>query len=326
MAKIVLGMAASHGPMLGTAPQDWENFRASDRQNPMLFFRKKLWDYDGLEQERASENLAQYMTPPEKAWRHAACMTALDKLMAVYDEVRPDVVVIIGNDHKEAFTEVTPSLGVYWSEAHENGPMHPGMGANLYAPAQPVAYPGLPDLGLHMIEQLQAENFDLASISRTPRQGGTGARVMPHAFGFVYHRLFNDKPPPSLAVHLNTFYPPNQPSLGRAFEVGDAIIRAIESWDSDKTVALFGSGGLSHFIVDEALDRELIDILSNDLEKLKQVDERLVQAGTSEIKNWIPVAMALERLGARMNLIDYVPCYRSPAGNGHGMTFAYWRP
>lgn len=326
MAKIVLGMAASHGPMLGTPPDQWDRFRRSDRQNPMLFFRKALWTYDDLERARAGENLEQYMTPEENARRHGACMRALDALMAVYDEVKPDVIVIIGNDHKEAYVDVTPTFGVYWSQAHENGPLEPGMGETLYAPARPVAYPGLPDLGEHLIATLREDGFDLASITRTPRQGGTGARVMPHAFGFVYHRLFNDRPPPSLPIHLNTFYPPNQPTMQRAFELGDSIIRGIESWDADKTVALIASGGLSHFIVDEELDRQLIDHLSNDLEKLKDVDERLYQAGTSEVKNWVPVAMALERLGARMTLVDYVPCYRSPAGNGHGMTFAYWRP
>jgi len=26
-----------------------------------------------------------------------------------------------------------------------------------------------------------------------------------------------------------------------------------------------------------------------------------------------------------MALVDYVPCYRSLAGTGHGVTFGYWK-
>ena len=45
--------------------------------------------------------------------------------------------------------------------------------------------------------------------------------------------------------------------------------------------------------------------------------------GTPEILNWVVVAGATEPLD--MTLIDYVPCYRSLAGTGHGVTLAYWK-
>jgi hypothetical protein len=44
--------------------------------------------------------------------------------------------------------------------------------------------------------------------------------------------------------------------------------------------------------------------------------------GTSEIRNWILVAGAVETL--EMKLIDYVPCYRTEAGTGCAMAFAHW--
>lgn len=44
--------------------------------------------------------------------------------------------------------------------------------------------------------------------------------------------------------------------------------------------------------------------------------------GTSEIRNWILAAGALEHLD--MKLVDYVPCYRSIAGTGCAMGFAHW--
>jgi hypothetical protein len=50
--------------------------------------------------------------------------------------------------------------------------------------------------------------------------------------------------------------------------------------------------------------------------------ERL-NSGNSEIRNWIVVAGAVEHLD--MQLIDDVPCYRSPAGTGYAMVFAQWQ-
>ena len=34
---------------------------------------------------------------------------------------------------------------------------------------------------------------------------------------------------------------------------------------------------------------------------------------------------AMAEAGLQMQLIDYVPCYRSEAGTGSGMGFAYWK-
>jgi hypothetical protein len=87
------------------------------------------------------------------------------------------------------------------------------------------------------------------------------------------------------------------------------------------------SGGLSHQIIDEELDRAVIDALvERDETYLSSLDvARLNRAGgTPEILNWVAVAGAMEPVG--MTLVDYVPCYRSPAGTGHGVTFGYWSP
>jgi hypothetical protein len=44
--------------------------------------------------------------------------------------------------------------------------------------------------------------------------------------------------------------------------------------------------------------------------------------GTPEVLNWVTVAAAMAP--RRMTLVDYLPCYRSPAGTGHGLAFGYW--
>jgi hypothetical protein len=44
------------------------------------------------------------------------------------------------------------------------------------------------------------------------------------------------------------------------------------------------------------------------------------------VKIYSIVMMALQNTGARMTLVDYVPCWRTAAGTGEGMGFMYWPP
>ena len=93
--------------------------------------------------------------------------------------------------------------------------------------------------------------------------------------------------------------------------------RAIKNWDSDLKVAVIGSGGMSHFVIDEDLDQLFIKALSKrDDNTLTSLDEGYFQTGTSELKNWISAAGVLFDTTLNGDIIDYVPCYRSEAGTG----------
>jgi 3-O-methylgallate 3,4-dioxygenase len=72
-----------------------------------------------------------------------------------------------------------------------------------------------------------------------------------------------DNPCPSVMVTVNTFYPPNQPRARRCFDFGQSILKAIRAWDSDQRVALIASGGLTHFVIDEEVDRTFLAALEN---------------------------------------------------------------
>ena len=101
--------------------------------------------------------------------------------------------------------------------------------------------------------------------------------------------------------------------------------QAIETWDSDKRVAIIASGGLSHRVIEEDLDARIIDGLRhNDEAKLTDYPDERFRDGTSEIKNWIAVGAAMAGTGLQMNLLDYVPCYRTSGGNGCAMGFVEW--
>ena len=69
----------------------------------------------------------------------------------------------------------------------------------------------------------------------------------------------------------------------------------------------------------------MLDAL-RDGDKDTLVDEPniMFRSGSSETKNWITVAGILSQTSLEMDLLDYVPCYRSEAGTGSGMAFATW--
>jgi 3-O-methylgallate 3,4-dioxygenase len=91
-------------------------------------------------------------------------------------------------------------------------------------------------------------------------------------------------------------------------------------------VALIASGGLSHFVIDEEVDNGILDAMrERSIASVEKFGEEIFQSGTSEIKNWVPVAGVMADLGLKLNIVDYVPCYRSLAGTGNAMGFVYWR-
>ena len=84
-------------------------------------------------------------------------------------------------------------------------------------------------------------------------------------------------------------------------------------------------GGMSHFVIDEEFDRNFVKALGNkDKDYLTSIPLTLLQSGTSELKSWISLAGVLEDIDSEMHEIDYIPCYRSPAGTGTANGFYWW--
>lgn len=336
MAQIVLGIGSSHGPMLSTPPDQWHLRVAADKKGKHPF-RGKTYTFEELARLRADEGLEAQITPDVWRTRHAACRAAISTLADVFEQAAPDLVVIVGNDQMEVFSaSLVPAFCLHWGERIENcapddehlAKLPPGIAIAVEgsAPKQEATYPGCPALGRHIAEQMTKANFDIASMQAFPKHAD-GHASAPHAFGFIYRQIMRDRAPPSVLAMVNTFYPPNQPTIARCYAFGKELLRAIQSWESDKRVAIIASGGLTHFTIDEALDRAVIASLrKGSIDDLASYGEEIFQSGTSEIKNWIPVAGAMADLGFPMTLVDYVPCYRSEAGTGNAMGFVYWRP
>ena len=329
MAEIVLGIGSSHGPLLSTPPEQWDLRAKADRENKGHWFRGKTYDFDTLLAARAP-GFAHEITVEKRRERFFKCRQALEALGVKFNQVSPDAVVILGNDQREFFNAgLTPSITVYRGSQISNvqhlNEDAPGLNIAEPAnsPAEGATYPGATALADHILDSLADENFDLAQSDQTPSGAPRGG--IPHAYGFFYHTILQDKTPPSVPIILNVHFPHNTPKARRCLELGRALYRAITSFAGFKRVALMASGGLTHFVIDQELDEKIMSAMqAGDEEALARIPENLFKVGTAEIKNWYPVVAAMNAAGRKYHQVDYVPCYRSEAGTGNAMCFAYW--
>lgn len=336
MAEVVSGFGVSHGPLLVTPPEHWELRSEWDRRQPRHYFRGETYGFDELARLRADENFAAQTTLEVKTERFERCRARLVELGRALRARKPDILVVAGDDQREwIMPELQPAFTIFHGDSvtnlafdEERAKAEPSVVYRMRAtepPGRDRTYPVASDLAVFIIEHLAEVGFDVAASATQPAGPG-GPRQLGHAWGFVYRQLLDDEPKPLVPVLVNTFYPPNRPSPRRCYELGRAIGRAIARWDSEKTVVIGGSGGLSHFVIDEAFDRAVLDALQQrDLGFLFGLDDRYFRAGTSEIKNWLVAAGMLAETGLQMRVLDYVPCYRSEAGTGCAMGFALWQ-
>ena len=322
MADIVLGIGTSHSPVLSIDYAAFPELAARDRGNPYVK------DFDGLAKANASW-IGRELAPAVTRARHEAVQAALGQLHTTLREVAPDVLVVIGDDQHEWFSaDGQPAVSIYWGDAVENLPpprekSHPALRSGywgFYGDGANRTFPVDSPLARHLIEQLTREHeFDIAHVRVQPRHSPFG-----HAWNFVHQRVMRDHIVPIVPVLVNTYYPPNQPTPKRCYQLGRAIRQAVEAWPTRQRVGVVASGGLSHFVVEEDLDRHLLDSLAKkDAAALTSIPLDQLESGNSEIRNWIATAGAVEHLD--MSLVDYLPYYRSEAGTGLGAAFAVWQ-
>lgn len=332
MAKITIGLATAHTPMVNAPPDDWPLFADKDRMI-VEFLGEQLHDGDGNVHtydemlDSADPSVVDEITPHRLKARHDACQVAITSAATSLADHSVDAAIVIGDDHRDLFGDTNfPALAIYRAdtmtnimpEAIANLPSELTLGARGWYDEEPTEYPGHAALGQHLIEALTADGFDVASMN-----GLAEGQGMAHAITFVQKRLMGEQQIPVVPVFVNTFYPPNQPSMQRCCDLGRAIKNAIDAWTGGERVAVIASGGLSHFVVHEDFDLRVLDALANrDFEALINLPDTKLKSGNSEVKNWVVAAAAVDHL--TFELIDYVPCYRSLAGTGAGLAFARW--
>ncbi|MDE3206747.1 MAG: extradiol ring-cleavage dioxygenase [Acidobacteriota bacterium] len=331
MAELVLGMGTSHSPQMSSGTRHWDGHAGRDRANDFLVDTDgQVRSYDELE-AKAPPSLLEELAPEVWESKWGRVQDAIAVLVKRLADAAPDVAVIVGDDQHELFgDDGNPAIGLFLGDELWDAGLGEAERQKLppdIMPAQWAAhaderdrYPVARDLSAYLAEALTAADFDIGVFSV---QGGD--RTLGHAFTFPRRRLHLPPEVPIVPVALNAYYPPNVPRPGRCWALGQALRRALEDWPGGERIALIASGGLSHFVISEELDRRVLDALAaGDEAAVAALPPAVLRSGSSEILNWLVVGGALADWD--FDVVDYLAAYRSAAGTGVGLAFATWHP
>jgi protocatechuate 4,5-dioxygenase, beta chain len=150
---------------------------------------------------------------------------------------KPDVVFLVYNDHATAFSlEMIPTFAI-------------GTGASYaiadegWGPRPVPSVHGHPELASHIAHSVIQDDFDLTIVNEMP---------VDHGLSVPLSLMFGEKDPVKdawpckvIPFAVNVVHYPI-PSGERCFKIGQAIAKAIESFDEDLNVQIWGTGGMSH--------------------------------------------------------------------------------
>jgi protocatechuate 4,5-dioxygenase beta chain len=272
MAKIVGAINVTHVPYIGRA-------LANDLQ------QDPYWKpfFDGF--------------PPVHAW---------------LEEKRPDVAVVIYNDHGlNFFLDKLPTFAIGAAPEYRNA--DEGWGIPTLPP-----FAGDEDLSWHLIDRLVEEEFDLTTCQEM---------WVDHAFTLPLELLWPKRHPcpvRTVPVCINTVQHP-LPSAARCLKLGQAIGRAIESWASDARVVVIGTGGLSHQLdgeragfINKDFDLMFMDKLVRDPQALTaySIRDLVALTGTQgvELLNWLAARGALTGEVKTLHANYHIPISNTASG------------
>ncbi len=220
----------------------------------------------------------------------------------------PDVAIIIYNDHASYFgMEIMPTfaLGI----ADRFGICDEGYGRRPIPDVE-----GHPELATHLAASLITDDFDMTILNVLEVDHGL---TVPLSLMYGTPDKWPTKVIP-LPVNV-VMYP--QPSGERCLSLGKAIRRAVEAFDGDLNVHVWGTGGMSHQIqgaraglINEPWDRKFMDDLVSDPETLQYKPhlEYMIEAGSEGVE----LIMWLIMRGALGDKVDEVyRFYHVPASN-----------
>lgn len=206
-------------------------------------------------------------------------------------ELRPDVCIVVYNDHANAFSlEMVPTFALGMAESF--APADEGFGRRPV----PVVR-GHPELAWHLAESLILDEFDVTMVNEMDVDHGL---TVPLSVMFGQPEEWPCTVIP-LAVNV-VLYPP--PTGRRCHRLGQAVRRAVESYDGAERVLVVGTGGLSHQLQAEragllnpAFDHRFLDLLVAEPAEAAAIShvEYLRDAGSEgiELVMWLVMRGAL---------------------------------
>lgn len=225
---------------------------------------------------------------------------------------KPDVAIVVYNDHASAFSlKLIPTFTI--GVAPKFKPADEG-----YGPRKVPAAEGDPDLAWHLAESLILDEFDMTIANEMDIDHGC---TVPLSIAFDQPEQWPCKVIP-LCVNVIQ-YP--APTGKRCFDLGKAIRRAVESYDKDIKVAIFGTGGMSHQLqgeraglVNAEFDQAFLRDLTADPQRLVKIPhlEYMREAGSEgiELVMWLIMRGAMAEKTKETFSFYHVPASNTGAG------------
>jgi protocatechuate 4,5-dioxygenase, beta chain len=226
---------------------------------------------------------------------------------------KPDVVILAYNDHATAFSlDIVPTFAIGCAEQFP--PADEGWG-----PRPVPVVMGHAELACHIAQSVIQQDFDLTLVNRMD---------VDHGLTVPLSLLFGQVPAwPVRVIPLPVnvvLYPP--PSGRRCYELGKAIRRAVESFDQDLNVHIWGTGGMSHQLqgpraglINREWDQRFIDRLIDEPEALAQMPhlEYVREAGSEgiELVMWLIMRGALNAKIRTVHRFYHVPASNTAVGH-----------
>ena len=273
MAELFAGLATSHVPAVGAA---WDNGKSGEP-----YWKPVFAGYDF-----AKQWVAQH---------------------------RPDVVILVYNDHATAFSlEVIPTFAL--GCAAEFPVADEGWGPR---PVPKVI--GDPEFAAHIAQSVILDEFDLTLVNRMEVDHGLS---VPLSLVFGQPAAWPVRVIP-LAVNVVQFPPPTG---RRCYMLGKALARAVASYDRALRVMVWGTGGMSHQIqgpraglINQAFDQRFMDLLVNDPEAATRIPhvEYMREAGSEgvELVMWLVMRGALSEKVREVRRFYHVPASNTAVGH-----------
>jgi protocatechuate 4,5-dioxygenase beta chain len=170
----------------------------------------------------------------------------------------PDAIFLVYNDHATAFSlDMIPTFAIGTAASYQ--PADEGWGPRPVPVVQ-----GHPELAAHIAQSVIQQDFDLTIVNKMDVDHGLTVPLslmcgQPDAW-----------PCPVIPFAVNVVQYP-VPSGQRCFNLGKAIRKAVESYDEDIKVQIWGTGGMSHQLqgpraglINKAFDNAFLDKLIHD--------------------------------------------------------------
>ncbi len=220
--------------------------------------------------------------------------------------LKPDVAIVVYNDHGADFMlDKYPTFALGAADSYAIA--DEGFGTR---PLPEVR--GDAELSIHLCEELVNAEFDLTICQEMGVEHGF---LVPMNLCFEHGP--GGWPVAAVPLQVNVIQHP-LPTGRRCFKLGQAIRRAVESYEKDLRVVVMGTGGMSHQLqgkrfgfMNEKFDQMFLDELERTPEKLAAMSHRdlMEQAGAEavELIMWHVMRGALPPDAKRVHRHYYAP-------------------